>query len=91
MTKYTVSCYSPPNALKIDKEDRVEVEGWLNKENIRAERIQNLTKEGPTYQCGPPKVIEFIPGFPKLVTKRGVVTEVIITGESIQFGLQTDK
>ena len=91
MTKYTVSCFSPPNALKIDKEDRVEVEGWLNKENIRAERIQNLTKEGPTCQCGTPKVIEFIPGLPKLVTKKGVVTKVIITGESIQFGLQTDE
>ena len=91
MTKYTVSCFSPPNALKIDKEDRVEVEGWLNKENIRAERIQNLTKKGPICQCKPPKAKELIPRLPKWVTKKGVVTKVIITRESIQFGLQTDE
>jgi hypothetical protein len=91
MTKYTVSCFSPPAALKIDKGDLVEVEGWLNKEKIRAERIQNLKKKGPTCQCGTPKALERISGLPELVTKKGVVTQVIITGESIQFELRTDE
>ncbi|MGD8546023.1 MAG: hypothetical protein PVH12_07595 [Candidatus Bathyarchaeota archaeon] len=91
MKEYTIGCFAPPNALKIDKGNLVEVEGWLKKDYIRAERIQNLTKKGPTCLCGKPKVKKLVPGLPKLVTKKGVVTKVIITGESIEFGLQTDE
>jgi len=91
MVLYTVSCYSPPSALKIERGDRVKVEGWLKKENIRAEKIENLSKRGPLCQCGTPKVMELITGFPELVTKTGTVKKVIITGESIQFELETSE
>jgi len=35
--------------------------------------------------------MELITGFPELVTKTGTVKKVIITGESIQFELETSE
>lgn len=93
MPLYIVSCYSPPSALKIKREDAVKVEGWMQKENIRAEEIENLTEKGPTCQCESPplKGLEIMIGIPKWVTKKGTVKKVIVTKESIQFELETDE
>jgi len=89
MASYTVSCYSPPSALKIERGNTVKVEGWMRKQNIRAERIENLTEKGPICQCGVPKVMEFL--VPKWVTKTGTVKKVVITTESIEFELHTSE
>lgn len=91
MALYTVSCYSPPSALKIKREDSVKVEGWMQKKNIRADRIENLTERGVTYQCGIPKAMELITGFPEHVTKTGTVKKVTITTESIEFELESSE
>ena len=44
MKKYFVTCYSPPSALKIKKNDNVKVEGSLNNETARI-RAKRITKE----------------------------------------------
>lgn len=91
MTLYIVSCYSPPSALKIKTGDTVNVEGWMQKENIRADRIENLTNKGVTYECGVPKVLEFLTGLPKYVSETGTVKKVNISSESIQFEFESSK
>lgn len=91
MASYTVSCYSPPSALKIKVGESVKVEGWLKKKNIRADRIENLTERGVTYECGVPKLMELITGLPESVTKTGTVKKVTITTESIEFELESSE
>ena len=91
MTTYTVSCYSPPAALKIKNKDTVQVEGLLNKKtkNILASSIKNLAESGPICRCGTPKITDFLPSIPQYVTKTGTVKNYTIGGQSIQFELET--
>ena len=88
MARYIVGCYSPPSALKIKPGDKVKVEGWMQKEKIRAESIENLTESGPSCRCGTPKVMELIIGIPGWVEKTGIVDRVTMTSDSIEFELE---
>lgn len=91
MKKYTVICHYPSEPLTIEMDDLVEVEGWLEKGNIRVAKITNLNREELEFQCGTPIAAEFTPGFPKWVIKKGVVTKVIIGSKFIQFDIKTDE
>ena len=82
MTILTVSCYSPPGALKIKKGDKVKVVGWINEKNMRAETIEIIADNGAIFHCGIPEV--------KLLldTKIGIVKRVEYTSESTEFNLE---
>jgi len=85
--KYTVSCYSPPSALKIKSGDSVRVKGWGSAKNIRADTITNITKNGPVCQCGtvPRGIVER--KLPERVDKKGTVGKVVQSNEGIEFDL----
>jgi hypothetical protein len=92
-SKYIVSCYSPPPQLKIENGQTVEVSGWKKKtENkVRAKCITNITKNGPTCDCGmPTKEIEKPTKALLLeeVTKKGKVSNVRFSADGVQFDLE---
>ena len=86
MTKYSVSCFSPPTDLTIKQGDKVKVKGWMRANRILAESIENLTKSGPICHCGgPPKVAIF----PKRVEKIGIVRSKTVRASGIVLEIET--
>ena len=80
-SKYIVSCFSPPNALVIESGQEVKVEGWKRGNKILAKNIMNITKNGPTCNCGDvPKAL-----LGEKVTLKGKVSNVKYSSEGVQF------
>jgi hypothetical protein len=90
-SKYVVSCYSPPPQLEIENGQTVEVSGWKTGNKVRAKCITNITKKGPTCDCGMPvKEIEE-PTKARLleeVTKKGKASNVRFSADGVQFDLE---
>jgi hypothetical protein len=85
-SKYVVSCYSPPSQLAIDNGDTVEVRVKKKTGNkVVAGCITNITKKGPTCDCGAPlKAL-----LAEEVTLKGKVSNVkFIPGMGVQFDLE---
>jgi hypothetical protein len=86
--KYIVSCYSPPNQLEIKSGQIARVEGWKTGNKIRAISIINMTKNGPTCNCGlPAKAL-----IAEKVTLIGKVSNIRYSSEpsGVQFDLETE-
>jgi hypothetical protein len=85
-SKYVVSCYSPPGELKIDSGDTVEVRVKTKTGNkVLAASITNITKNGPTCNCGMPlKAL-----LAQEVPLKGKVSNVkFFSGMGVQFDLE---
>jgi hypothetical protein len=95
MTRYSVSCFSPPSSLSIKKGDKVRVKGRGRANNILAESIENLTGKGPICRCGSPKYISGKDTYmqlkilPEWVEKMGVVKSVTVSDIGITFEMET--
>ena len=88
-TKYTVTCYSPPSSLHIKSGDTAEVEGYRRKNNIRADSIVNITKNGSKCLCEHPKALAALLG--ENVTVKGKVSNVQQSSDFVQFDLETEQ
>jgi hypothetical protein len=86
--KYIVSCYSPPSELKIESGQTVKVEGWNTRNNILARSIINVTKSGPTCNCGRP-VMKALIGVK--VALKGKVSNIRWSSDGVQFDLETEE
>jgi len=94
MTRYTVSCFSPPSNLSIKKGDKVSVKGRLRANNVLAESVENLTGRGPICRCGSPRVSEKdtymrLKILPEWIEKKGIVRSVTVTDSGIIFEMET--
>jgi hypothetical protein len=92
--KYVVSCFAPPNQLKIESGQTVKVEGWKTKNNVLAKSIVNVTKSGPTCNCGPvPKALSKEKALiGEKVTLKGKVSNIQYSSDppGVQFDLETE-
>ena len=86
-TKYTVTCYGPPSSLEVKSGQIVEVQGYRNGNNILANSVVNITKEGPRCLCQMPKPLA---ARGKNVTERGKVSNVQQSADFVQFDLETE-
>src|SRR2546425_6503892 len=76
-----VTCFSPPGALVIKDGDRLQVDGYQAGNNVRATRIQNLSKKGPTCNCSiPPSILST----QQFVGKAG---KIVVDSSFIEFDL----
>jgi len=83
-SKYVVSCYSPPSHLAIENGQTVEVRGWKTGNKVRAKCITNITKKGPTCDCGmPPRAL-----LAEEVTLKGKASNVRFSSDGVQFDLE---
>jgi hypothetical protein len=90
-SKYVVSCYSPPSQLKIENGQTVEVRGWKGKtgNKVRAKCITNITKKGPTCDCGaPPRALLAEELLAEEVTLKGKASNVRFSSDGVQFDLE---
>jgi len=84
-SKYVVSCYSPPNELKIDNGDDVDVRVRTRRGNkVVAAHITNKTKKGQTCTCGEPARALLA----EEVLKGKVSNVKFISGLGVQFDLE---
>ena len=85
MTKYSVSCFSPPADLSLEKGDKVRVKGRMRANRILAESVENLTKSGPICHCGGPPRAAILP---KRVEKIGIVRSITVTASGKAFEME---
>jgi hypothetical protein len=90
VSKYTVTCFSPPSQLTVKSGQIVEVEGWKANDKIRAKSITNVTENGPMCNCGPvPKArLKLIGEKTKI---KGTASKVQYDAEFVQFDIETEK
>jgi len=86
LQKLTVSCAKPPSELKIERGDRLRVQGTKYGQRITAKTIQNLTKGSPECGC---EVGIGIMVLPEEVDLTGVAKSVKVSKEYIQFEFET--
>ncbi len=84
-SKYVVSCFSPPNELKIDNGDNADVGVRTKRGNkVVAACITNNTKKGQTCTCGVPARALLA----EEVLKGKVSNVKFISGMGVQFDLE---
>jgi len=68
----------------------VKVEGWMRKEKIRAESIENISESGPSCRCSTPPYMQFLTmPLPQWTVKTGIVGRVNVATDSLEFELET--
>ena len=88
--RYVVSCFAPPNQLEIAPGQTVKVDGWKRKNKIRATSVTNVSKKGPTCNCGiPPKALI---GLGEKAMLEGIVSNIQhFSGLGVKFDLETNE